>query len=901
MLGHVAGLYDRSFGIVFAMRSHLLVAILAMGACGGETPLGPFQPLPIDVRFDIDGNDGLIHIARDRFGVSHVWATTVRDLGFGQGYVMAHDRLAQMELLRRYASGTLAELYGRTDPSTIVLDREMRFHRLRRFAENTWSEIGLRTTLRDQQLADLLERFAAGVNTYVADQAEGKWPLDPVIRDSGLAPVFEPPRWVPWTPVDSVAIMKLYTFAQSWTAPDEIDLTELDVRLARTFSPALARDFLALQPIPTLGVAPETPPTGSAAPATRPAVPDALFASARAFFSRALPADRAQTLGPHALMRPFLGSTAFVIGADFTQQQLSNPMALLAADMQVAPTNPGSFYPMHQLIGGALAEDPLTLDILGLMLPGVPVALAGTNGSLGWAPTLGTHDINDVYLEPTTAIDGSFDEPIQIGDFGDIETTELVTFELVTAHGPIVPGRTSTQGLSVRSSSYASTHELSTMWQLGTEAFDVQTANSLLRQIRTGPHLMIIDNRGGYSWTSYADVPRRTPAATSWSVASPDAAAPFFILDGTNPAHDWGEPLPYQELPFISGLEPFIVVADDDPIDANIDGDPLNEPRYTGAIYANGLRDERIRTLLQTVPLPLDEDDVAAIQHDTRSLLAERIKAGVAQQLDAALATVPMPQRAPHAERSWTNIMLARDVLVEWNLATPVGSVSADASSGATLFFNTWMHYFAKAAFDDELTAAGYAFALDDDRVARIVWRMLSAPSTMAQHPVTNDPLVCGAGGCRALIVQAALSAVADLTADGSGRDDWRWGRRHALVLRAPFPDAAGVLRLPRETENMIGFQQEGDMFSIDRTDGGWADTDFRPRLGMAYRMQLVGSPIELPLRMRLELPTGAVLDTRDPHYRDLLESSYLSRTPFDVPFAIDDINDRGESRWELQ
>jgi penicillin G amidase len=891
MLGHVGGLYDRSFGIVFAMRSHLLVAVLAMGACG-ETQLGPFQPLPIDTRFEIDGNDGLIHIARDQFGVSHVWATTFRDLGFGQGYVMAHDRLAQMELLRRYASGTLAELYGKSDPSTIALDREMRFHRLRRFAETTWSEIAARATVRDQQLADVLERFAAGVNAYVADQADGKWPLDPVIRDSGLAPVFAPPRWVPWTPVDSVAIMKLYTFAQSWTAPDEIDLTELDVRLARTFSPALARDFLALQPIPALGVAPITPPTPAAAPASRPAVPDELFASARGFFNRTLPADRAQTLGPHALMRPFLGSTAFVIGAAFTPQEIENPMALLAADMQVAPTNPAAFYPMHQLIGGQLAEDPLTFDVLGLMLPGVPVALAGTNGALGWAPTLGTHDINDVYLDPTSAIDGTFDEPIRIGDFGEIETTQLVAFELVTAHGPVVPGRTATQGLSIRSSSYAATHELATMWQLGAEAFDIETANSLLRQLETGPHIMIVDNRGGYAWTSYAEVPRRTATATAWSATSPDAAAPFFILDGTNPDHAWGAALPYQELPFISGLEPFIVVADDDPIDATSDGDPLNQP-YVGGVYANGLRDERIRTLLQTVPLPLDQDGVAAIQHDTRSLLAERIKAGVAQQLDAALATVPMPQRA--------NVMLARDVLVEWNLATPVGAVSADASSGATLFFNTWMHYFAKAVLDDELTTAGYPVPLDDDRIARIAWRMLSAPSTMAQHPVSNEPLVCGAGGCRTLIVQAALAAIADLTADGSGRDDWRWGRRHALVMRTPFPDAAGALLLPRESDNMIGFQQEGDMFSIDRTDGGWADTDFRPRLGIAYRMQLVGSPTARPLRMRLELPTGAVLDTRDPHYRDLLESSYLTRTPFDVPFDIRDINAHGESRWELR
>jgi hypothetical protein len=149
--------------------------------------------------------------------------------------------------------------------------------------------------------------------------------------------------------------------------------------------------------------------------------------------------------------------------------------------------------------------------------------------------------------------------------------------------------------------------------------------------------------------------------------------------------------------------------------------------------------------------------------------------------------------------------------------------------------------------------------------------------------------------------VQAAVSAVADLTADGSGAEDWRWGRRHALKLRTLFPDATRTLQLPRETESMLGFQLAGDMFSIDRTDGGWADTDFTPRTTVAYRMQLVGSPVGDPLVMRLELPGGTVLDTRDPHYRDLLETSYLSRTAFDVPFSLADINRFGESRWELR
>ena len=885
------------------MRSHLLVALLAMGC--GETQLGPFQPLPVDTRFEVQGNDDVIHVARDRFGIAHVYATTYRDLGFGQGYVMAHDRLAQMELLRRFASGTLAELYGSSDPSTIAFDKEMRFHRLRRFSEEVWAQLELRSTERDRQVADMLEQFAEGVNAYVADQ-EARWSTDPAIREAGLAPLFAPANFTSWTPVDSIAILRLFTFAQSWTVPEELDLTELDVKVSRTFSATLARDLLSIQPIPKLGAPLATTPTGTAAAPSRPPIPDALFASARAFFTRTLTSDLAKILGPISFMRPFVGSNAFVIGVDYTREELTTPTAILAADMQLALSNPSAFYPMHQIVAGELPEDPFVHDVLGLMLPGVPVAIAGTNGAVGWVPTIGTHDVNDIYYEQLATVGGvqssthagtnepvgSFDETIRIGSFGEIIASEDVTYEVVPRHGPVIPGHPIDAALSIKYTGYAPTHELAILWELGNTAFDVATADLVLRQLHHGPSFMLVDARGGYAWTSNADVPSRTAEARAWSPASPDAAAPFFILDGRNPAHEWGTFLAFQELPFASALDPYIVVADDDPIDATTDGDPLNQP-YLGIAYANGLRDERLRARIESAPLPLDIDGMLDIQHDSRSTFGERTKDEIARLLDEALPTLPAAQQAP--------VMLARDVLAQWNLETPVGAVAADSASAATLLFNTWMHYFIDAAIGDELATAGYPAPLDDDRAARVVYRLLIAPSTATQHPTTNEPLLCGNPGCKQLVVQAALSAIADLTADGSGPDDWRWGRRHALVMRPQFPDTSGTLLLPRPAESSVSFQLAGDMFSVDRSDGGWADTDFTPRQAVAYRLQLIGSPIEAPLVMRLELPTGSVFDTRDPHYRDLLDAGYLTHTPFDVPFQIDDINERGESRWEFR
>jgi len=189
-----------------------------------------------------------------------------------------------------------------------------------------------------------------------------------------------------------------------------------------------------------------------------------------------------------------------------------------------------------------------------------------------------------------------------------------------------------------------------------------------------------------------------------------------------------------------------------------------------------------------------------------------------------------------------------------------------------------------------------YPAPLDDDRLARLVHRLLIAPDTLAPHPTSGAPLLCGARGCTELALDAAVAAVAELAADGSGPEDWRWGRRHALRFLPVFPDPTGAFVLPATG----AYPREGDTFSIDRADGGYADTDFTPHRATAYRVS-IARPIAAPLALRLELPGGTVLDIRDPHYRDLLETSYLPRTAVDVPSTINDITAAGGSRWELR
>ena len=64
-----------------------------------------------------------VTVQRDAKGVPHIRAQSREDICVAQGYVMAQDRLWQMDLVRRAASGKLSEMIG---PPTLEIDRSFR-------------------------------------------------------------------------------------------------------------------------------------------------------------------------------------------------------------------------------------------------------------------------------------------------------------------------------------------------------------------------------------------------------------------------------------------------------------------------------------------------------------------------------------------------------------------------------------------------------------------------------------------------------------------------------------------------------------------------------------------------------------------------------------------------------
>ena len=53
-----------------------------------------------------------VEIIKDRLGISHIYAQNQKDLFFAQGFNAARDRLFQLEIWRRQATGTMAEILG---------------------------------------------------------------------------------------------------------------------------------------------------------------------------------------------------------------------------------------------------------------------------------------------------------------------------------------------------------------------------------------------------------------------------------------------------------------------------------------------------------------------------------------------------------------------------------------------------------------------------------------------------------------------------------------------------------------------------------------------------------------------------------------------------------------------
>lgn len=328
----------------------------------------------------VPGLAARVTIERDRQGVPHIRAQSLDDLVMAQAWVTAHDRLWQMDILRRHAAGELAAILG---PTLLPHDRLQRTLQIRAAADRAVAN------LPPDQL-HLLTVYAQGVNAAIADQRD-RLPIE--FRVLGYKPA-------PWTPRDSI-LVSLAMFQDLTDAyQQKLDREALTARLA----PDLVAD---LYPV---GSWRDHPPTQPPIDLTieGPAIEDVPLDESQSKLS--LPEMKPDILAEvQSIIRPdcpecIPGSNNWVVAGSRT----ASGKPLLSNDMHLSHSIPGIWYE-------ASLEAPMPnaepLSVAGVTLPGLPLVVVGHNQHIAWGFTNLGADVQDLYIENTRNNNAEFQAP----------------------------------------------------------------------------------------------------------------------------------------------------------------------------------------------------------------------------------------------------------------------------------------------------------------------------------------------------------------------------------------------------------------------------------------------------------------------------------------------------------
>ena len=312
-----------------AIVALILLVVVAVAA-------GVWWTLPVrGGEWRIAGLSAPVEVTVDPDGVPRIRAATEADGAAALGYMHARDRMFQMELMRRAASGRLSELLGRM---TLPLDRTMRVLGLRQRAEEEWAAM-------PPAPRALLDAYARGVNAFLAVHGRFAAPE--------LAVLGTPE---PWSPVDTVLWGKT-----------------MGVYLSGNYRTELARAALEHDGVPAEAVEALWPNPPAGEPTAEAALAGRLLAALPAF--------------PAPFTLPSSASDEWAVDG----RHSATGAPLLAGDPHLAFSLPGFWYL-------ARIDTPAGV-LAGATAPGVPMVVLGRNSRIAWTFTTTGADTQDLFRE----------------------------------------------------------------------------------------------------------------------------------------------------------------------------------------------------------------------------------------------------------------------------------------------------------------------------------------------------------------------------------------------------------------------------------------------------------------------------------------------------------------------
>ncbi|MDY7095187.1 MAG: penicillin acylase family protein [Acidobacteriota bacterium] len=512
------------------------------------------------------GLDAPVTVRWDRWGMPHVTADSATDAVMALGYLHANDRMAQLELGRRAASGRISQILGE---GALDFDRRMRLLQLRRTAERLWEHAG-------PESRALLEAYAAGVNAWLEERGGD---LPPTLRLLRITPE-------PWTPVDSFcfALMMAEDLSFWNDRPEEERFIWLQrFGLERTLElvgddvqpPAESILALAASDSPSEVRPSEVRPAEARPSESAPAEGETLEENG----SEEAAAEEIAALrrggGGVGALAP--GSNNWAVGVSRT----ATGAPLVANDPHLGLALPGTWY--------QVALHAPDYRVSGFSLPGLPVVVIGRTEQLAWAVTNVMLDDHDIFIEELSEdgtqvrrSDGWLDidlqtEQIPLPDGSTVEL-EIRTTDL----GPLlkalpqydIPAR------SLAWTAHLPQDPLAALLALARAKTVDEVPAAIASYVAPAQNLVVADRQGGLLYTVLGQVPQRRSgdgrmAAPAW-----------------DPAYGWDGLRPAEEDPRVLRPEDDLLVT------ANTDVRPQGYERLFSADFDTPHRRDRIRELL---------------------------------------------------------------------------------------------------------------------------------------------------------------------------------------------------------------------------------------------------------------------------------------------------------------
>jgi acyl-homoserine lactone acylase PvdQ len=583
----------RSLAIGFAA-----LALLATGAAGTLYWLGKRAEPRYAGEVRLPGLAAPATLSFGAHAVPSIEAQSVDDALFAQGYIVAAERMWQMDLLRRLAGGRLAEVFGE---GPLPVDRFYRTMGLPQAAREAYAAL-------DPEYRRLLARYADGVNAYI-DEARRRLPLEYLIAR------FEPARW---QPTDSLVIGEYMAWINSVNLREELSFLALarrlgTVRAAELFPvdvgvPAPMEDVRQLPDYRYLAL-----PTLSAVDVRR--------------------------------LAPAVGLRGGASNIWAVQGTRTNPGdALLANDPHLGPSMPAIWYELELIAPG--------LHVAGLALPGVPLVLLGHNDDLAWGMTTVTADTQDVFVERLNSAgdaalrpDGTW-EPLatrieEIPVKGRAAPEPLAIRS--SSHGVLIDavlGPDNPEGLppvrigdalALRRNLELPERALVGLWRLNTATTlaAARAAGADLRHV--SQNLVIAHRGGGIAWQVTGTLPKR------------GRGTGLLPVPGWEAGYGWQGWQPFDSNPGVTNPPSEQIV------NANNRSVPLDQAAVVGHSWLPPYRAQRIAEMLNEAEA-LAAGDLAQMQGDRESIRARVFLAALRRTLPDIAELDPAAARIAEQE-----------------------------------------------------------------------------------------------------------------------------------------------------------------------------------------------------------------------------------------------------------